>query len=118
MPSRNAETERLYWSREKIAAYQLERLRDMLTRARRSKFYAERLASLTHEIEQPGCCAAARLLADLPLTTKEDLRAASPWGLVAVEPEELFQYHESYGTTGTPVFSWLTRGDLANYTAP
>src|SRR2546423_7002819 len=109
MPSRNAETERLYWSREKIAAYQLERLRDMLTRARRSKFYAERLndarlGSLTD-------------LARLPLTVKEDLRAASPWGLVAVEREELFQYHESYGTTGTPGSGWLTRGDLANYAA-
>src|SRR5436305_4838478 len=117
MPSRNAETERLYWSREKIAAYQLERLRDMLTRARRSRFYAERLAGLTHQIEQPGCCAAAGLLTHLPLTMKEDLRAASPWGLVAVEREELFQYHESYGTTGTPVSGWLTRGDLTNYAA-
>src|SRR6185369_8407212 len=109
MPSRNAETERLYWSREQVAAYQLERLRETLSRARRSKLYAERLTD-------------ARLdsladLARLPLTTKEDLRAASPWGLVAVERDELFQYHESYGTTGTPVSGWLTRGDLANYAA-
>jgi phenylacetate-coenzyme A ligase PaaK-like adenylate-forming protein len=109
MLSRNAETERLYWSHDQIAAYQLDRLRETIGRAQRSKLYAERLAN----------CSLASLadLAALPLTAKEDLRATSPWGLVAVERDELFQYHESYGTTGTPVSGWLTQGDLRNYAA-
>src|SRR5213593_1090146 len=83
--SRNLETERLYWPREAIADYQVERLGETLARARRSKLYAERLASVTldierpdieqqdieqPDIEQPGCCAAAGLLAGLPVTTK------------------------------------------------
>jgi phenylacetate-CoA ligase len=56
-------------------------------------------------------------LSTLPLTTKDDVRSASPFGLVAVDQEELFQYHESFGTTGTPASGWLTRGDLENYAA-
>ncbi len=111
MLSRNAETERLYWSRDQIAAYQIERLRETVSRARRSQLYAQRLAG--HPTEKTD--AVVELLTGLPLTTKEDLRAASPWGLVAVERDELFQYHESYGTTGTPVSGWLTQGDLRNY---
>ncbi|MCG8402332.1 MAG: AMP-binding protein [Firmicutes bacterium] len=49
---------------------------------------------------------------DIPLTTKEELRLASPFGLVCVPREELCQYHESFGTTGEPVSTWLTREDL------
>jgi phenylacetate-CoA ligase len=116
MSSRNAEAERLYWSREQIASYHVDRLRETVARARRSKLYGERLNELARAIEQPGCSAAAGLLC-APLTTKDDLRAASPWGLVAVEREELFQYHESFGTTGTPVSGWLTQQDLQNYAA-
>ncbi len=114
MPSRNAETERLYWSPDQIADYQAERLRETISRARRSQLYAQRPAE---GLQPPGSPTAVGLLAGLPLTTKEDLRAASPWGLVAVERDELFQYHESYGTTGTPVSGWLTQRDLRNYAA-
>jgi phenylacetate-CoA ligase len=109
MHSRNAETERLYWTGERIAAYQLERLRETIDRARRAPLYAQRLADCRVESLADLAC--------LPLTVKEELRAASPWGLVAVGREELFQYHESYGTTGTPVSGWLTQGDLRNYAA-
>ena len=49
---------------------------------------------------------------EIPLTTKEELRSASPFGLVCVPREELYQYHESFGTTGEPVSTWLTREDL------
>ncbi|MDI6870496.1 MAG: AMP-binding protein [Bacillota bacterium] len=51
-------------------------------------------------------------LRELPLTTKEDLRAASPWGLLCVPVSDLYQYHETFGTTGTPVSSWYTKQDL------
>lgn len=109
MPAPAADVERLYWPRERIAAWQLERLRESLARAKRSSFYAERW--------DDAPVASFDDLAALPLTTKEDLRAHSPFGLVAVPPEELSQYHESYGTTGTPASSWMTRGDLDNYAA-
>ena len=99
--------ERLYWSPDRIHDYQLARLRDSLVRAARSKFYAPRLAGVRIDSLDD--------LSRLPLTSKDDLRAASPFGLVAVDREQLFQYHESFGTTGTPVSSWLTRGDFQNY---
>jgi phenylacetate-CoA ligase len=105
--SRNTDTERLYWTPEEIAAYQKERLRETLERARRSPFFGPRLANA--KLDSPAD------LAKLPFTTKEELRGASPWKLLAVERDELYEYHESFGTTGTPVSGWLTEGDLRNY---
>src|SRR6476620_1657566 len=51
-------------------------------------------------------------LTQLPLTFKEDLSKYSPNGFIAVPPEELFQYHESSGTTGKPVSTWMTKDDF------
>jgi len=100
---------RLYWSRERMRAYQLERLRDTLAQAANAPFYAPRLRGV--------CLESVEDLARLPLTTKAEVRAASPSGLLAVEPTELFQYHESFGTTGAPASSWMTRSDFENYAA-
>lgn len=75
-----------------------------LARARLSPFYRDRLAGIS-----------LRSTADLPrvpLTTKEDLRRASPHGLLCVERAGLRQYHESFGTTGMPVSTWYTQEDL------
>src|SRR5262249_25026737 len=33
----------------------------------------------------------------------------------AVKPEQLFQYHETFGTTGAPASSWLSREDFHSY---
>jgi phenylacetate-CoA ligase len=107
MQSRNADTERLYWSQDQIAAYQIDALHETLERAKKTSFNGPRLATAGLDSLED--------LPNLPLTTKLELRTASPWGLLAVEPEELCQYHESFGTTGTPVSSWLTEGDLRNY---
>jgi phenylacetate-CoA ligase len=35
--------------------------------------------------------------------------------LVSVDRAQLFEYHESFGTTGTPASGWLTREELDNY---
>jgi phenylacetate-CoA ligase len=107
MSPRHPDVERLYWPVEQMRAWQLDRLRETVARASRSRFYAPALAGRHIESLED--------LATLPLTRKEDLRAHSPDGLVAVPEEELFQYHESYGTTGTPVSSWLTRDDFIGY---
>ncbi|MFT4307008.1 MAG: hypothetical protein QM604_08975 [Microbacterium sp.] len=61
----------------------------------------------------------------VPLTTKEDLRAAQaevapgrPLGAFQlVDPDELVQLTSSSGTTGTPVFFGLTANDLRRWTA-
>jgi len=97
------EARMLYLSRDEIEKYQLERLREILTRAQRAPYFAKRLADFKVESLDD--------LARLPLTTKDDLRAASPFGAVAVPISELHQYHESTGTTGVAASSWLTRRD-------
>src|SRR5438874_11616439 len=100
----SGEDRMLYASRQEIEAYQLGRLKETLERARHAQFFANRLAK----------CKVASLadLAKLPPTTKEDLREASPWGAVAVPPNELFQYHESFGTTGAADSSWRMKMEL------
>jgi phenylacetate-CoA ligase len=97
----------LYVPPEEIEAYQLERLRQTVERARHAPYFADRLAG--------AAVASLDDLPRLPFTTKEDLRRASPFGAVAVPHRDLFQYHESFGTTGPVVSSWLTRADFEAY---
>ncbi|MDF2523902.1 MAG: putative coenzyme f390 synthetase [Clostridiales bacterium] len=82
----------------------LQALNSLLEYCRKSKFYRDRIPdrklSSLEEIKQ------------LPLTTKEDLRKNSPYGLVCVPTKELYQYHETFGTTGVPASAWLTKGDF------
>jgi phenylacetate-coenzyme A ligase PaaK-like adenylate-forming protein len=107
--SRNPDCERLHWPIERIAPWQLERLQETVAAAQRSTHYQQLLAGVRIESLDD--------LAALPLTTKDDVRSASPFGLVAVDHDDLFEYHESFGTTGRPASGWLTRGDLENYAA-
>jgi phenylacetate-CoA ligase len=51
-------------------------------------------------------------LKQIPLTTKDDLRRCSPFSLICVPRKEIYQYHETYGTTGAPVSTWFTKQDL------
>jgi phenylacetate-CoA ligase len=70
----------------------------------RVEFYSKRLPTepLT-SLEQ---------LADVPFTVKDDFRDNYPYGLLAVPNEELVRLHMSSGTTGKPVVTGYTRGDL------
>jgi len=51
-------------------------------------------------------------LARFPTTEKEDLRAAYPFGMLAVEREKLVRIHASSGTTGQPTVVGYTQADL------
>ncbi len=51
-------------------------------------------------------------LADLPMTTKQDLWQAYPFGLLAVPRSEVVAVHGSSGTGGRPTLVAYTRGDL------
>lgn len=51
-------------------------------------------------------------LSSLPLTTKADLLASSPYELMGVNFSEIAHYHESSGTTGKSSSSWFTQEDL------
>ncbi|MET9297506.1 AMP-binding protein [Streptomyces sp. NPDC003077] len=75
-----------------------------LSWAARSPFYAARFASAVPP-------ATREELAALAPTTKQDLRDAYPFGLLAVPKEKLATYHESSGTAGQPTPSYYTEED-------
>jgi phenylacetate-CoA ligase len=86
-----------------LAALQDQQFGRLAELAASSPFYQRRIAGrrpLTRDA-----------LADLPLTTKQDLRDAYPFGFLAVEKERLATYHESSGTAGQPTASYYTETD-------
>ena len=95
-----ADLERLQLERLRLAA---ERLTD------RVPFYRE-------AFDQRGLQASGiRSLDDLshlPFTTKADLRARWPFGMLAVPREDLVELHASSGTTGPATLAAYTRTDL------
>ena len=82
----------------------LTAINQFIEHCRKAPFYRERLPdellSSIHEFKK------------IPLTTKEDLREISPFDLVCVPHKKLYQYHESFGTTGTPISTWVTKEDI------
>lgn len=88
---------------------ELTRLQDRqlprtLSWAARSPFYRARFAGRTIPSTRAE-------LMDTPMTSKQDLRDAYPFGLLAVDQEELATYHESSGTAGAPTASYYTEQD-------
>lgn len=95
--------------RAELAKLQTQRLRDTVARAARSPFYARRLAECgvtAEDIHGPED------IVKLPLTTKDDLRAEYPYGLLACDHADLVRLHASSGTTGAPTAVVYTRADL------
>ncbi len=106
----------MYWDqptetmpREKLAALQLARLKETLARAARAPFYRDRgiadysVTSLSD-------------LAKLPVTTKQDLRDAYPYGMVSIPLEKVVRLHSSSGTTGTPTVVYHSTHDIDAWT--
>ena len=116
-----ANTDQVIWDRaetlprDQLEELQLRRLRSAVARVLHSQpFGAERLVS-------GGITAAGEIgsLADLsriPFTTKADLRANYPFGLLAVEREQLVRVQASSGSHGKPTVVGYTRGDLETWT--
>lgn len=91
-----------HWSSvEELDRLHAEQIPVVLERASRSPFYRRALAR----------SGAGARLEDVPLTTKQDLRDAYPFGMLAVEKERLATYHESSGTAGRPTASYYTDED-------
>ncbi|MBM7866187.1 AMP-binding protein [Heliobacterium gestii] len=82
----------------------LRALNDALCRYRKAPFFKDRLP------EPP--LSSLGDLSSIPLMTKADLIAHSPFGMLCVPQAEVLQYHESFGTTGTPASTWFHQGDL------
>ncbi len=95
---------------ERLAALQLERLRETLARA------YTRVAHYRRAFDAAGVHPdGLRTVDDLgrfPFTTKEDLRANYPFGMFAVPREQVVRIHASSGTTGRPTVVGYTQRDL------
>jgi phenylacetate-CoA ligase len=90
---------------------QVERLQATLNRACQNvAFYRESFARLGVDIEK---IKSTGDLAELPFTTKEDLRASYPYGMFAVPLKDIVRIHSTSGTTGKPVVVGYTAGDIA-----
>ncbi|NDV19327.1 AMP-binding protein [Pseudodesulfovibrio sp. JC047] len=93
--------------RAELEQLQVERLKKTIENAKKSPFYAKRLAEFN--------CDDIRTVNDittLPFTTKDDLRSQYPHGLLTLPLEEYVRMHASSGTTGTPTAIFYTQKDL------
>lgn len=107
--------ERETWSRDRLAAHQLERLKTQLAYVHgNSRFYQPRFKSLGW---MPGDLKTVDDLRALPFTRKANyvdaIRDAPPWGTQLAAPlESVVRVHFSSGTTSKPVPDCWTQADL------
>jgi phenylacetate-CoA ligase len=95
--------------RAELERLQLERLRNVVARcAERVPFYRHTLpARIQQSLETIDD------IAELPFTTKDDLREAYPFGMLAVDRSDLVRVHASSGSRGKPTLVGYTSGDIA-----
>lgn len=97
-------------SKDEMEKLQLKRLQDVVKRAYENvPYYKKRFDD---EGIKPADIKTLADIQKLPLTTKDDLRAAYPFGMFAVPRREIVEVHTSSGTTGKPTVSGYTRKDL------
>ena len=101
-------------SRNEMQALQLARLQETVARVYEKVPYYR--AKMDEKGVKPQDIKTLDDLAKLPFTTKQDMRDTYPFGLFAVEQEELVRIHASSGTTGKPTVVGYTRGDLDTWT--
>ena len=96
--------------RDEIAALQLKRLKDAARRAFENVPHYRR--AFAQAGAHPDDIRALEDLRRLPFTVKDDLRAAYPFGMLAVPREKLARVHASSGTTGQPTVAGYTAADI------
>ena len=101
-------------SRSEMQALQLARLQETVRRVYEKVPYYRK--KMDEKGVKPQDIQTLADLSKLPFTTKQDMRDTYPFGLFAVEQEELVRIHASSGTTGKPTVVGYTRGDLDTWT--
>ena len=97
-------------SRDEMRKLQLKRLKDVVKRAYENvPYYKKRFDEAGIN---PQDIKNLEDIQKIPLTTKDDLRAAYPFGMFAVPRREIVEVHTSSGTTGKPTVSGYTHKDL------
>ncbi|MDP3066535.1 MAG: phenylacetate--CoA ligase, partial [Methanobacteriaceae archaeon] len=95
---------------DKREELQLKRLQEVVKRAYEDvPYYKKRLDEAG---VKPEDIKSLEDIQKLPFTTKKDLRESYPFGMFAVPRREIVEVHTSSGTTGKPVVSGYTKGDL------
>jgi len=107
------EPERECMPREELEQFQLERLQATLNRVYKNvACYRTKFNSLGIV---PEDVTSLSDLAQLPFTSKEDLRLNYPYGMFAVPLREVVRIHSSSGTTGKPTVVGYTKNDLKTW---
>ncbi len=96
--------------REQLVALQAARLRETLQSVFDDVPWYRR--KLIDAGVVPGDVKTIADAAELPFTTKIDLRDSYPFGLLARAREDIVRVHASSGTTGNPTTVAYTRGDV------
>ncbi|HUS99470.1 MAG TPA: phenylacetate--CoA ligase [Candidatus Thermoplasmatota archaeon] len=97
-------------SRKKLQELQLERLQKTVHLVYETvPFYTKKFKELG---VKPGDIKTLADVRKLPVTTKDDLRKNSPFGMLTTPLENCVELHASSGTTGVPVTACYTWGDL------
>lgn len=97
-------------SKEEKEKLQLKRLQKIVKRAYENvSFYKKRF---DENGIKPEDIKTLKDIEKLPLTTKDDLREAYPFGMFAVPRKEIVELHTSSGTTGKPTVSGYTKKDI------
>jgi phenylacetate-CoA ligase len=97
-------------SRDELSALQLRRLQETLTLAYANVPHYRR--AFDDAGARPSDVGDLGDLARFPFTTKQHLREAYPYGMLAVSRDRLARIHASSGTTGQPTVVGYTQHDL------
>lgn len=109
--------EKMYWNetkecmkREELKKLQLKRLKQLVSRLYHDvPFYRnefQKIGIMPEDIKSLDD------LANLPFTTKDDLRNNYPYGLFAKPMSQIVRVHASSGTTGKPTVVGYSRNDI------
>lgn len=101
-------------SRRDMEDLQLERLRETVARVyEKVPYYRDKMDKAG---VKPEDIKTLKDLSKLPFTTKQDMRDTYPFGLFAVDKDQLLRIHASSGTTGKPTVVGYTKGDMETWT--
>jgi phenylacetate-CoA ligase len=97
-------------NRRNLESLQLKRLQQTVSRAYRNiSFYKDKFLKVHMK---PKDIISLREIRKLPFTSREDLRANYPFGMLAVHKEQVVRLHTSSGTTGKPKAIFFSKRDI------
>ena len=100
-------------SRDEMKVLQSRRLQKLVDRVyNRVPHYRTKMMEAGVE---PGDIKSVEDIVKLPFTTKQDLRDTYPFGMFAVDMDEITRIHASSGTTGKQTICWLHYKNIDNW---